>query len=278
MNNLVIYHGQCIDGFAAAWVANVAFRTQPGETTYYAASYGSTPPWKDIGKAQKVWILDFSYSRTEIKTIEKMVPIQILDHHKTARAALEGLSYATFDTERSGAGLTWDTFYPHVARPWCIDYVEDRDLWRHALPDSQTLHAYIRLVDFTFEAWDKLRVLPKEEALRLGEGSRASLMRYVSDVLASGVRRVDFELPDGTQYRNLPTINVPYHGCSEVGSRLAKDNAFCILWHMGHNGMYRYSLRSDKTGSNVDVSAIALQYGGGGHHNAAGFTADRLLF
>jgi phosphoesterase RecJ-like protein len=37
------------------------------------------------------------------------------------------------------------------------------------------------------------------------------------------------------------------------------------------NGEYKFSLRSK---GDIDVSKIAIKYGGGGHHNAAGFTAS----
>ena len=37
-----------------------------------------------------------------------------------------------------------------------------------------------------------------------------------------------------------------------------------------------HSLRSNPDGGNFDVSAIAQQYGGGGHRNAAGFAKKNL--
>ena len=42
------------------------------------------------------------------------------------------------------------------------------------------------------------------------------------------------------------------------------------LWYVDSAGKVRVSLRSE---GDYDVSGIAKRYGGGGHKNAAGFTA-----
>ena len=41
-----------------------------------------------------------------------------------------------------------------------------------------------------------------------------------------------------------------------------------LLWFERGDGITQFSLRGD---GSVDVSAIAKSFGGGGHHNAAGF-------
>jgi len=57
MTNLVIYHANCMDGVAAAWVAMNAL-VEPAE--FIAAQYGQEPP--DV-LSKDVYILDFSYKR-----------------------------------------------------------------------------------------------------------------------------------------------------------------------------------------------------------------------
>jgi phosphoesterase RecJ-like protein len=53
--------------------------------------------------------------------------------------------------------------------------------------------------------------------------------------------------------------------------RIAEESdVACLLREIG-DGKYKGSLRSR---GRVDVSKIAARYGGGGHHNAAGFIAD----
>ena len=56
MRPLVIYHGNCYDGFTAAWIANSALN----DAELIPAKYGDPPP--DV-MAREVFVLDFSYPR-----------------------------------------------------------------------------------------------------------------------------------------------------------------------------------------------------------------------
>src|SRR5438309_9630563 len=176
MVDLVIYHGACRDGFTAAWVA--AMR-HPG-ADFQAGYFGNKAP-SVIGRS--VVILDFSYPREVLETMAREAEeLVLLDHHKTAEADLAGLPYAHFDMERSGAGLAWDYFFPGEPRPWLVDYVEDRDLWRFRLPDSKAVNAYLSVLPFDFAAWRQASALPLEEATRLGRVVQLKIDQYVSEV------------------------------------------------------------------------------------------------
>jgi uncharacterized protein len=128
---LVLYHAACRDGFAAAWAI---WRRFPG-SEFVPVAYGSDPP--DVVDRDVV-IADFSYARPVMERIaDQCASLLVLDHHQTAEAALKNFAHpkarVVFDMNRSGAGITWDHFFPGQPRPWLIDYVEDRDLWRHKL-------------------------------------------------------------------------------------------------------------------------------------------------
>ena len=90
------------------------------------------------------------------KRKEEGRPVQF----ESAQEALAGLPYAHFDMERSGAGMTWDAIHTdhdlHRERPWLVNYVEDRDLWRFKLPNSKEVNAYISSRKQTFEEWNKM--------------------------------------------------------------------------------------------------------------------------
>jgi nanoRNase/pAp phosphatase (c-di-AMP/oligoRNAs hydrolase) len=61
---------------------------------------------------------------------------------------------------------------------------------------------------------------------------------------------------------------------SEIGHELATTGGtFGLIWYLGENNKAKISLRSN---GDHDVSAIAKQFGGGGHKNAAGFEVDIL--
>src|SRR4029077_17890731 len=87
----------------------------------------------------------------------KAKSLVVLDHHQTAEAELVGLKPQNgaihFDMERSGIGMAWDHFMGS-RRPWIVNYIEDRDLWRKALPHSDMVNAYLGTLEYSFMVWD----------------------------------------------------------------------------------------------------------------------------
>lgn len=268
MKQLVIYHGNCIDGFTAAWCA---WRKFGDQAEYVAGIYGKPPP--DV-TGRDVLIVDFSYPRATLLEMKaRAASLRVLDHHKTAQADLEGLDFCLFDMSRSGAGIAWDELHGEP-RPTLVDYVEDRDLWRFQLNRSGEINAYIGAHHQGFEQWD---VLAKEiecewgKALDGGAAILKSLSRYVFEMCAQA-RQVTIA------GHVVPCVNAPYINTSELVGHLAQfgGGLFAVGWFQRADGLYQYSLRSRET-SNFDVSEIAKQFGGGGHKNAAGFTVKERV-
>jgi uncharacterized protein len=281
---LVIYHGNCPDGFTAAWVmrrwlmgwpvvAGQPFVDPGPEVEFFAAHYGSAGEPVDLPDVtgRQVWMVDFCTGREQLIALhEAAYNLIVLDHHKTAEAACEGLPYCTFDMERSGAMLAWDYCMPGVVAPWIVKYVEDRDLWRFALPGSEQVSAYLRTQEMTFENWDDIDAnVDPLMAFNRGAGALDLINAYVRGMVREA-RRVTF-----AGYANIPVVNAPYWNGSELVNALAAEAQFAVAWFQRADGLYQYSLRSH---GDFDVSAVAQLFGGGGHKNAAGFRAsERVL-
>jgi oligoribonuclease NrnB/cAMP/cGMP phosphodiesterase (DHH superfamily) len=261
----VIYHASCIDGYTAAWCAWLKFGK---DAEYIAAQYGDAPP--DCA-GEDVLIVDFSYPREALLAIKETAKsLGVLDHHKTAQADLEGLDFCVFDMERSGAGIAWDYLLGRGTRPALVDYVEDRDLWRFALPGSKEINAWIASWDRDdFQAWSLLRRdLETDKPDCFAQG--ATLLRALAKQVASQgelASMVDFA------GHRVPVLNCTY-AISETIGALAEAHPFAVGWFERTDGKTVYSLRSR---GDFDVSAIAKTFGGGGHKNAAGFTVDKPI-
>lgn len=258
---LVISHGLCLDGFTAAWAAWLKFGDE--ETEYLAANHGDEAPSVD---GREVYVVDFSYPRdVMVRMHARAASLRVFDHHKTAQEALADLPFVVFDMNRSGAGITWDELHGGT-RSWLVSYVEDRDIWRFALPRSREVNAWIGAVKReSFQNWTELAEAGPEAAASKGEAVLAYVDRYVSE-MADQARNVDF-----AGYR-VPCVNAPYICISELVGRLAEAAPFAIGWYQDRGGVYRYSLRS-RGPDGHDVSEIAKRFGGGGHRNAAGFSS-----
>lgn len=276
MKNLVVYHASCADGFTAAWAASKSLGLGQ-DTEYMAYHYGDPEP--DGEKYNNVYILDFSFSAPTLVALAKNVKgtVVLLDHHKSAQADLSVLMDGSgpanliikFDMAKSGAALAWNAFQPATPVPALVQYVQDRDLWAWKLPDSEEISTYIQTLDFDFETWDRIARQLEEDRESVVVQGRA--MQAYRDAI---VKRISsnpgwVEL-DG--YR-VPCVNSA-EWQSEIGSALAKDHPFAVVWFMNQKGVFVYSLRSDKESPDaVDVSIVAKKFGGGGHKNAAGFAA-----
>lgn len=270
---LCIYHGNCADGFGAAWVVRRYFKR---EVDFFPGIYGHEPP--DVTD-RDVIMVDFSYKRPVLERMAMAArTILILDHHKTAAEDLAGFRrpiwgaqaldpgiWAEFDMERSGAGLTWDFFFPNEPRPRLLDHIEDRDLWRFRLPRTRAIQAAVFSFPYEWEAWDALMESDDEDLRDLameGEAIDRKMLKDIAELLGVGTR----EMVIGGH--RVPVANLPYTLASEAAGKLAGGKPFAATYF--DNATHRvFSLRS--RGDGLDVSAIAKAYGGGGHKNAAGF-------
>lgn len=275
MKTLCIYHGNCADGFGAAWA--VRRRMGAENVEFLAGHYGMPAP--DVA-GRVVIIVDFSFPLEVLKAMaQQAFAVLVLDHHKTAAVALAELeraplhfqawSYtppklsAVFDMSRSGAGIAWDFFFPGLQRPPLINHIEDRDLWRFKLDGTPEILANLFSYPQDFEAWDELMQQPMNAAVAAGTAINRKHKKDVADLVASSKRRMVIAGHD------VPVANLPYIHASDAGHLLAQGEKFAACYQDTTDHRH-FSLRSTSEG--MDVGEIAKQYGGGGHRNAAGFT------
>lgn len=267
---LVIYHDSCVDGFCSAWVARRHFSRLGVDPEFIAVSYGQSPP---VVLDRDVYVLDFHYDRaTTERLIQCAASFRLLDHHATAIENLRDLEQCTLDVRRSGAGLTWDYFFGPTKRPWIVDYVEDRDLWRFSLPESRAINRFVSILPFDFDRWDQEATHPPNKGtLRIAGFIRLKTERYIEETLRDATTgRVGDHV--------VPIVTAPKHDVSELLHTLLSRNAsypFVAAWRQRADGKFEYSLRSI---GEFDVSAVAQRYpGGGGHRNSAGFVSERMV-
>lgn len=285
--DLIIYHNNCPDGWCAAFIC----KTKYPEAELMGLNHGLLPEALEelfrYATGKNVIMVDYSLRTRELNNRLNVVAksFRILDHHKTAQAALADAPYAIFDMKRSGAGLAWDYLFGFDSgvtcdichhneadghheghRPWWVNYTEDQDLWNWVLPGSQTINAYLVVQPRTVEKWKEIISMSMGSAANSGEGVRSYIEYYTRSVIAEAQKGV--LIFEGIKYRTA-VLNIPYVGVSEAGNALCKDGyPIALLWFERGDGVIQFSLRGDGT---VDVSAIAKSFGGGGHNNAAGF-------
>jgi oligoribonuclease NrnB/cAMP/cGMP phosphodiesterase (DHH superfamily) len=269
----VLYHAGCPDGYVAALLLWYCC----GDQAQYVPVRYDDPVDPQRYRGRNVILVDFSFPRDVLLAVHQQAAgLAVLDHHRTAEENLQGLDFCCFDLSRSGAALTFDAVKqllpagtPHSKLQLLVSYVQDRDLWTWALPNSRAVSAALSLWPRgDFAVWaNRIKGVALEDLYqRLVD--RGDLVLERDAVLirsaAAGASLRTFEGLAAVE------VNSPLFA-SELGERLGSRAVVVLVWSVRSDGVYRYELRTqDPT---VDVSALARLHGGGGHRQAAGFVS-----
>lgn len=267
MKPFCIYHGNCADGFGAAWVFK---RFADREFDFHAGVYQDAPP--DCS-GREVYLVDFSYKRQVVEEILKVSErVFLIDHHKTAmddlRPLIDDNRIRSFSSlKHSGAVLAWHWFRGPAREhemPQLLRHIEDRDLWRFLLPGTREIQANVFSYPYDFEVWDELMARPVDSLIAEG---RAIERKHFKDI-AELVKVCRREMVIGGI--TVPVASLPYTLTSDAGLLMATEHSSRVgvcYWDTPDGRVF--SLRSPQDGP--DVSEIAKLYGGGGHKHASGF-------
>lgn len=277
---LVIYHGNCADGFTSAWLANMYYRAMNRDDGYlpddqwyiepHAGIYGEDPP--DVTD-RIVFILDFSYPANIMDSLaEKAMLIVNIDHHETAIKRLAGHHWpnvrTVFDITKSGALLTSLYFWPDQDPLDMVKLVSDRDLWQFKDKRSRVFGAGLFSYPYGLREWNNAS-RNIEQVCAEGAAVERKHHKDIAELVGVMVR---WEMFGNV---SAPTVNLPYTMASDACALLLEmfpEAPFAASWYLRKDGKRVYSLRSRKGGTNV--ATLAEVYGGGGHANASGFAAD----
>ena len=285
--NVILYHGNCLDGALAATLLKAAAgpecRVHPcwweegctdGLRGLRVACVDITPPepmlWRLVAVAGALFVVDHHVSS-----------LPVLQHCLRPRQFL-------FDTRECGASLVWKWLAswravsgaPPCAMPPLLPYVRALDLfsWRDpALATVPDAMAVSRALDAALEP----TIASMEAALAQGD----KFLSHLRVCLPLLNRCIDMQIARACAscaFMRLawqPSVRVAMVNTQTfvnfVGHRLytcmAKPVEVVWLWYChGPSGRVRVSLRS--WGTNFDCAAFAQLFHGGGHFNSAAFT------
>ena len=259
---VILYHGECGDGFGAAWAAWKKFGDK---AIYIPVSHGGVYP--DNFSDKEIYTLDLTLPK---EITEKLLKINkrltSIDHHISAEEITKMTQDYSFDNNHSGSVLTWKYFHPEKPIPKLLLFIEDIDIWKFKYPETGNFISALNLYDFSFELFNKV-ALEIEDPAKLKEYLLKGevISRYdkkITDELAQTAILVEFE-----GYK-VYAVNAPDFIKSELGYKLYQSFPFAIIWRQKKDIVF-VSLRSN---GKINVSEIAKKYGGGGHKGAASFS------
>lgn len=265
---LCFFHANCTDGAAAAAIIKHKYP----QAKCYPMNHGDR--LRATVKGKNLYIVDFSFDAGTLLHFKKIAKeVHWYDHHKTALPTYEKLGWGVLDLNECGATLTWKKEFPDKPLPKILQYVRDKDLYTWELPQSRELNMYLRnlegITNPTSDTWKKLlQDIPEEDWQQMITAG-ASALRHQRLTIQQGLKNA-FEI-DFHDHRTL-VVNWSLEA-SDMGEYIYKDLGYDVAMMFYYaGGIWNFSLRSDK----VDVSELALKYGGGGHPGASGFRQENI--
>lgn len=276
--DIVIYHKNCADGMGSAFSIWYYYELNQikRHPIYYPAIHNTHPP--DV-KDKNVLICDFSYKKNVLTNmIKEAKDLLVIDHHISAQKDLEEIDskYKVFDMDHSGAVLTWMHIFPEKEIPLLLRYIEDRDIWKKKLPNTDAFASFFYLLPFDFQVYKEYlndEFLLNEintkgiNYLTLNEHNVKQISKHTSLKFSRIGNKFYF-----VGYVNSNVLK------SDIGS-----NIFDVYPHVSFSVVYSVDDNRDNTTFSLrsrneydDVSQVATLLGGGGHRNASGVMVENV--
>jgi len=292
-----VYHYPCLDGAYACLCASLYFTKKfPSVVQRFVPFRVNDDSERDFTGEPLVIFLDILPKAVLEAAMRQAELVVVVDHHLTNQKTLEEYKdegefpanlFVQFDLEFSAAKLAYIRYESVIQNDQlriAVDYVEDYDLWRWGLPDTEAVICYMqdsfRKLDYNQnpETLSLLASVDIEQARRLGERLHKARKMEIAAELERGPKLIQFP-----GYRKcLGLVTRKSHLKSHLGNELAILSQ--AQGHLGvgmvarrnYEGDYEVSVRA--IGDDVDVSRICEIYGGGGHAKAAGMRVDEQVF
>lgn len=282
---VVIHHSADYDGLFCREIARKWF----GENAAYVGwDYGDPVP--SIPESVKeLYLLDIS-----IESLMDDPRLIWIDHHKSAMEKygkknglqIDGvaacrLAYQFLFQPSSGVILTKGDYVNRwVIEPLAVRLAGEYDVWDKRDPRAEVFQYGLKSCNLD-NRWQTLVddgdcqvIKPDEEVaaiLRFGEIAK----NYADNLNAEIVCAYGFDLDfEGLAFLGLNTAR-----CNSLSFQAAiRPHHDGLLGFRFDGAKWTVSLYAVPHKPNVDLSKIAVKYGGGGHRQACGFQAERLPF
>ena len=278
------------------------------DTSLDFIGYNYGQPIPDLSEYDKVIMCDISFPKEEMSNVrgKKGNNFIWIDHHISAINDAKEIFkeyYGSFnglrDTKFAACELTWKYFFPNEPVPEIVRLLGRYDCFGHKGTDEEQ-----KVLEFQYGARNYItnyesaykwlvrslnaindNTTPEKDIHRVGKHIYAYLCTEAKQVYKNGFeirllapttfgKNPNEEIYDQPVYSKFICINKERFNPINFGIDYHKDGydgAACFHYA---NGKWNFSLYNDN--GEVDCSAIAKQFGGGGHKGAAGFIIDNI--
>lgn len=280
------YHKIDLDGKCSAAIV----RRKYPDCELIGVDYPDRPDFDKINEGDAVFVVDFSFEPHDMQALMDYSDGNVcwIDHHKSAIQKIEAQCLPESNIKltqviagkreigKAGCELTWEYLFPDEPMPEAVRLLGRYDVWDHADEDVLLFQYGMKQLIWNpdFNLWESLLITPSPVLIQKikQDGSPISLydLRQTEDYAREMAFPVEFE------GHKAWAINKALSNSQIFETLEGSDERPLWILFSFRDGVWKYSLRL-ASGSVIDVSEIALKYGGGGHADAAGFKSDKYL-
>lgn len=285
------YHNDLDGKCSGFWIYKDVKITDNYNREFIEIDYRMKFPIETIKPNEQIYIVDFSISPKEMTELLKITKdVTWIDHHKTAIEKYKDFDYDIRGVRYDGiAGCMLTYCYIHAMTqsgqdkiipfslsmtknaPMFTKLIADWDVWKFDFGDN-TRYFQIAFDAYDFKPSSKnwLKFFEEDDFEQVMVDKGIVMTKY-RDSWAKEYMKMGFEtIFEGHKCFavNLGMANSDYFKSLEKGK-------YEIFMPFSYNGdLFKVSMYSES----VDVSEIAIKYGGGGHKGASGFQCKELPF
>lgn len=305
---VIIYHADCLDGAASAWV--VARSKQLDKTPQRAVTYipyghhdaapSETAILAALQDGTAVYFVDVSPERAFLDMLmndARISAVRILDHHASAAERLRGYPHADrlhidIDATRpSAAAMVWQRLLTAEPVPDILQMIDKMDGSAKGLKtiDDFAAAAMIDTYDIgtiaaAFDALQRLAAMTFNQMAQKG-GPLVTAEDKKIDQLLTTAQLVSLQLEEGAGAVHVPIVQAhPAEYGRRISTRLVELGkshgvGVAFAWAQQDNGAVSVSIRSDGAPDASKIAgflAAAMNISGGGHADAAAIHFSNL--
>lgn len=271
------YHKSDLDGHCSGAIIKEAYP----DCEMIGVDYDDELDRDNIFLCETVYVVDFSFPRPDMIWLQHNCDLRWIDHHKTAIEKMEGgpLIMGIRDIGKAGCELTWMYIHDAIESqiPEVVKLLGRYDVWDHSNVYTLPFQYGMRSLKDTrpgAEIWHELLISKTASA-------------EVDALIEAGQAILDYENLQNEKYARSMAYEKEFHGYRALvmNKPFSNSKVFDSVYDPGKHdimvlfgvidGKFKYTLYCNKP--EIDVSKIAVEYGGGGHAGAAGFYLGNLI-
>lgn len=283
----IFYHDDA-DGQCAAAIVKRA-KGQNKEITFVPIRNHDVFPISDIDPMDEVYIVDYTPKPGMFyELLGQVHDVTWIDHHERAISEIGEIEGKIQGVRKNGIAacrLAWEYFYPDTKLPRAVELIADHDTHHPSKceygDETRFFVAGLSVSDHRPKSklWFQLLTPDNIPTGLVKQGG--AVVKYRTQQNKKAIDERSFKIgwhPAGSnETYNCIICNSPIGSGAELFDSVQDRELYDIFVRLEYDAAgWHVSMHTER--DDVDVSAIAVRYGGGGHRKAAGFRCDELPF